>query len=221
VEPDYPSTEYEIVGIVKDTKYAGLREEIQPQCFAPASQFPPVPDWTVVFLRSSAPPSALISAVQEKLRRVNPEIVADFDVFQRDIDNGLVRERLMAMLSGFFGLLALLLAMIGLYGVVSYIVAARRNEIGIRMALGASRGSVAGMILRQTLLLLALGVALGVVLALAVTRGASSLLYALQPNDPLTLAGASVLLTAVALLASYIPTRRAMRVDPMVALKYE
>ncbi len=125
----------------------------------------------------------------------------------------------MAMLSGFFGLLAALLTMIGLYGVISYIVAMRWNEMGIRMALGASRRDVLGIILKQTLALLALGV--GVVLALAAARGASSLLFGLQPNDPLTFAGASALLVTVALLASSLPALRATKVDPMAALRYE
>jgi ABC-type antimicrobial peptide transport system permease subunit len=105
--------------------------------------------------------------------------------------------------------------------VIFYIVVMRRNEIGIRMALGASRRNVVGVILRQTFVLLALGIAVGVVLALAVTRGASSLLYGLQPNDPLTFVGASALLIGVALLASFVPAHRASRVDPMVALRYE
>jgi ABC-type antimicrobial peptide transport system permease subunit len=137
------------------------------------------------------------------------------------IHDGLVQERLMATLSGFFGLLAALLAMIGLYGVISYIVVTRRNEIGIRMALGASRGNVVGIILRQTLLMLALGVAIGVVLALGATQGAGTLLFGLQPNDPLTFVGASALLIAIALVASYLPAYRASRLDPMNALRYE
>jgi len=128
---------------------------------------------------------------------------------------------MMATLSGFFGALAALLTTIGLYGVISYIVVMRRNEIGIRMALGASRGNVVGIVLRQTLTLLAVGVTVGVVLALATTRSAGSLLFGLRPNDPFTFAGASLLLIGVALTASFIPAQRASRVDPMVALRYE
>ena len=127
----------------------------------------------------------------------------------------------MATLSGFFGVLAVLLAVVGLYGVISYIVAMRRNEIGIRMALGASRGDVIGIIVRQTLVLLALGVGVGVVLALAAVRSAASLLFGLQPNDPLTFVAAVGLLVTIALIASFLPARRASRVDPMVALRYE
>ena len=152
---------------------------------------------------------------------LNPEIRSDFSVFRKDIENRLVRERMMALLSGFFGALAGLLTMIGLYGVISYVVVNRRNEIGVRMALGASRVSIVGMVLWQTILLVALGTVLGIALALAATRGAGSLLFGLQPHDPLSLIGASVLVTAVALLAAFLPARRASRVDPMVALRYE
>jgi len=114
-----------------------------------------------------------------------------------------------------------LLTTIGLYGVISYIVSARRNEIGIRVALGASRGNVVGIILRQTVVLLMLGVTIGIAFGLAATRTATSLLFGLRANDPLTFAGASMLLIAVALVASFVPARRASRVDPMVALRYE
>lgn len=138
------------------------------------------------------------------------------------IQNSLMRERTMALLSGFFGALAALLATIGLYRVISYVVAMRRNEIGIRMALGASRQNVVGIIIiRQTLQLLALGIVVGVLLSLVATRGAGSLLFGLQPNDPLTLIAAAASLVTVALLASYLPAYRASRVDPMKALRYE
>jgi len=220
-EPQYPSEVYEIVGVVKGTKYSTLRDDIPPESFGVASQFPPGTTWISVFIRSSASPAAVISALKEKVSRVSPELHAQVSVFQKDIENGLIPERMMATLSGFFGALAALLTTIGLYGVISYIVAMRRNEIGIRMALGASRGNVVGIVLRQTLMLLAVGVAVGVVLALFTARSASSLLFGLRPNDPSTFAGASVLLIGVALTASFVPARRASRVDPMVALRYE
>jgi ABC-type antimicrobial peptide transport system permease subunit len=128
---------------------------------------------------------------------------------------------MMALLSGAFGALAAILTMVGLYGVISYITTMRRNEIGIRMALGATRGSVLIIILRQTLSMLALGIALGVLLSLAATRGASSLLFGLHSNDPLTIIEASAFLVAVALLAGFIPARRASRIEPSNALRYE
>jgi len=220
-EPHYPENEFEIVGVVKDTKYAGLRDEIPPEAFVPALQYPEKFYFTNVFIRSSWPPSAVISAVREKLSYLYPEMRTEYHVFQTEIQNGLVRDRLMALLSGFFGILAALLAMIGLYGVISYIIAMRRNEIGIRMALGASRQDVIAIVLRQTLGLLALGVAIGVLLALTATSGARSLLYGLQPSDPVSLLGAAFFLTVVALVATLLPAYRATRQDPMRALRYE
>jgi len=220
-EPGYPESEYEIVGMIKDTKYDQLRQPPPPITFAPADQFPNPAAWAAFFIRYSSPPSAVISAVREKLSVFNPAITLQFHVLQTDIQNGLARERLMAVLSGFFGALAALLAMIGLYGVISYIVAMRKNEIGIRMALGASPGSVIRIIVRQTLTLLGVGVGSGLVLSMAAARGANSLLYGLEANDPLTLFGAAGFLSAVALAASYIPAYRASRVDPMNALRYE
>jgi predicted permease len=220
-EPSYPASECEIVGVVRDTKYSELREPAPPISFAPADQYPNVGSWAVLFIRFSSPPSAVISAVRDKLSAVSPAITFDFHVLHADIQNGLVRERLMALLSGFFGALAALLTMIGLYGVMSYIVAMRKNEIGIRMALGASRASVIGIIVRQTLTLLGVGVGAGLVLAMAAARGANSLLYGLEASDSLTLFSAAAFLAAVALAASYIPAYRASRVDPMNALRYE
>jgi predicted permease len=220
-EPGYPESEFEIVGIVKDTKYSELRDPPPPISYAPADQFPDRGEWTVLFIRYSSPLPAVISAIREKLGIANPRMSMEFHVLETDVQNGLMRERLMALLSGFFGAVAALLAMVGLYGVISYIVAMRRNEIGIRMALGASRGSVIRIIVRQTLTLLGVGVGSGLVLSMAAARGANSLLYGLQPNDPLTLFSAAGFLSAVALAASYIPAYRASRVEPMNALRYE
>src|SRR6266851_3357306 len=220
-ESGYPETEYEIVGVVKDTKYTDLREPTPPMVFAPDDQFPDMRPWAVLLTRFSSSPSVAITAVREKISQISPAIRTEFHVFQTDIENGLNRERLMAVLSGFFGALAALLAMIGLYGVISYIVATRKNEIGIRMALGASPGSVVLMIVRQTLALLGVGVGAGLVLAIAAAKGANSLLYGLEANDPLTLFSAAGFLAAVALVASYIPAYRASRADPMNALRYE
>ena len=220
-EPDYPESEYEIVGLVRDTKYSDLRDPSPPISYAPADQFSDLGAWIVLFIRYSSPSAAVMAAVREKIALVSPAMAIEFHVLETDVQNGLVRERLMALLSGFFGALAALLAMVGLYGVISYIVAMRRNEIGIRMALGASRGSVIRIIVRQTLTLLGVGVGSGLVLSMAAARGANSLLYGLQANDPLTLLSAAGFLSAVALAASYIPAYRASRVEPMNALRYE
>jgi predicted permease len=220
-EPHYPEIEYEIVGVVKDAKYGGLRDEIPAEVFVPAQQYPEKIYLTNVFIRFSAPPSAVISALRENLTPLYPEMKIEYHLFQAEIQNGLVRERLMALLSGFFGALAALLAVIGIYGVISYIIAMRRNEIGIRMALGATRQAVIGIVLRQTFWLLTLGVVLGLLLAVITTRGARSLLYGLGPTDPLSLLGAAIFLAVVALAASFWPAYRATRHDPMKALRYE
>ncbi len=137
------------------------------------------------------------------------------------ISESMVRDRLMATLSGFFGLLALLLASIGLYGILSYGVASRTKEIGIRMALGARSREVLSLILREALLLVLVGVVVGLPVVYVSTRFASSLLFGLTPTDPLSLVGAALLLFAVAFVAGYIPARRATKVDPLVALRYE
>ena len=220
-EPDYPATVYEIVGVIPDTKYNDLRSQTPPMTFAPASQFPGQGPWTVVMIHSNLNPAAVAAAAKRLIAEKHPDVLTQFSDFQREIRDGLVEERLMATLSGFFGLLAALLAVVGLYGVISYIVAMRRNEIGIRMALGASRRDVVAIIVRQTLVLLVLGVGLGVGLALVAVRSAASLLFGLQPNDPLAFAAATALLVTIALVASFLPARRASRVDPMVALRYE
>lgn len=137
------------------------------------------------------------------------------------IDQTLFQERLFAKLSSFFGLLALVLACVGLYGIMSYAVARRTNEIGIRMALGAERHNILAMVMRETLIMVALGVAIGVPAALAATRVISSMLYDLKPTDPLTITVSASVMITVAAFAGYLPARRASRVDPMVALRYE
>ena len=137
------------------------------------------------------------------------------------IEESIVRDRLLATLSGFFGLLALLLASIGLYGILSYGVASRTNEIGIRMALGARSRDVLSLVLREALLLVLVGVAVGLPAVFAATRFASTLLFGLTPTDPVSLSLAALLMFAVAMTAGYLPARRATKVDPLVALRYE
>jgi predicted permease len=219
-EPGYPSQQCEIVGVVKSTKYAGLRDEIPPESFGVASQFPLGQAMTYVFLHYSASPE-MLTRVEAKVAQFNPEIEAEFRLFRKNIQKGMVQERMMAFLSGAFGTLAILLTAVGLYGVISYIVAMRKNEIGIRMALGASRVDIVRTITRQTAWMLAVGVALGVLLSIATTRGASSLLFGIQPNDVLSVLGAALFLVAVGLLAGYVPAQRASRMDPSTAIRYE
>jgi len=212
---------YQIVGLVKDTKYVNLREAAQEILYTPLAQVDQPHADAQIVIRSNAPLTGLISSVKSVANGANPNMDVSFVVFHQMIDEGLLRDRLMARLSGFFGVLAAVLAAIGLYGVISYIVATRRNEIGIRMALGASRADVVRTILRPTLLLLVCGVAIGVVLALAVGRSAGSLLFGLKPYDPFTLIGASALLLLLGIVAGFVPVYRASRLDPMVALRHE
>ena len=220
-EPDYPSLEYQVVGISKDTKYNSLREGTPPMTYAPASQFPEPRPWLSVFIRSSMPLPAVTSGVKRRLSESHPQIMAEFKEYQTEIESGLTRERLMALLSGFFGVLAAVLAAIGLYGVIAYIVVQRRSEIGIRMALGADRRRVVVMVMKDVAVLLAAGLAIGAAGSLALARTVQSLLFGLSANDPGTFITAGVVLGVVAAVGSFLPARRASRVDPMVALRCE
>jgi putative ABC transport system permease protein len=212
---------FEIVGVVKNTKYYELREDFKPIAFFPDAQDDRPNQSANIVIRAGIPLSALVPAVKHSVAEISPDIDVDFHPFKTAILDGLLQERLMATLSGFFGALAAILAVIGLYGVISYMVARRTNEIGIRMALGANGGGIVRLILREAILLLAIGLAVGAALALAAARTAKSMLFGLKPYDPATLAFAIVTLAVVALAASYIPARRAAGVDPMVALREE
>jgi predicted permease len=218
-EPNYPSTAYQIVGVIRDTKYESLRSGTPPMALAPDTQFPDQRQWTMMMIRSDLPPETIIDSAKRRIAEKHPEVIAQFRVFQTQIRDGLVRERLMAILSGFFGLLAALLATMGLYGVVSFMVTRRSNEIGIRIALGANRGQVLRMVMREAGLLLAIGVVIGTVASLVAGRGAGSLLFGLKPYDPLTFGLATALLIAIGALASFLPARRASKLDPMAALR--
>ena len=222
-EPNFPATIYEIVGVVRDTKYSGLREATAPpEAYAPYEQYPPdlVP-WMAVIVHARTPASALMPAVRAKMGERNPEISVDYDVLEEEIASSLVGDRMMALLSGFFGALAALLTMVGLYGVISYFVALRRNEIGIRIALGADAGRIVAMILGETIAMVGLGTAIGLALSVAAAKSVGTLVFGLKPTDPLTLAGAAALLIAVAAAASYVPARRAARIEPMIALRHD
>ena len=161
------------------------------------------------------------AAIRRTVQEVSSGISFDFAGLQDQIRQSLQAERLLATLSGFFGALAVVLAMIGLYGVMSYTVAERTSEIGIRMALGAQRADVTAMILRKAATLLVAGLAVGAGLSLAAASAASALLFGLKPRDPVTLGIAAAVLAAVALGASYLPARRAAALDPIASLKEE
>jgi predicted permease len=220
-EPNYPETLYQVVGVVKNTKYNQLKDELKPITFVPASQNPSGYAFGSILIRSNAPLAGLISEVKRAVGEVSPDIGIDFKVFKNMVREGLLPEQLMAMLSGFFGFLAAMLATIGLYGVMSYMVARRQNEIGIRMALGADGRQVVRIILREAAMLLVIGLGIGTLLALAAASAAASMLFGLKPHDPATLLLAVATLAAVAVAASYVPARRAAKLDPMVALRDE
>jgi predicted permease len=212
---------YQIVGLVKNSKYQSLREDFKAIAYVASSQDKTPGFGTNIIVRSTAPLGSLLAAVRRTVLEQNPEISLEFHVFHAQLRESLLRERLMATLSGFFGFLAVVLATIGLYGVMSYMVARRRSEIGIRMALGANRGDVLSLVLREAGVLLAAGLVIGVGLAVAAGRAATSLLFGLKPTDPVTIGLSVALLAAVAIVASFLPAFRASRLEPMLALREE
>jgi predicted permease len=214
-----PVTRYEIVGLVRDTIYGDLREEFAPIAYHAAAQAAGVGPGGNFMIRSRPPQAETIAAVKRVLDEINPAITVSFQGFKPMIEATVLPERLMATLSGFFGLLALLLACAGIYGILSYSVASRIHEIGVRMALGAGRRDVLWLILREAFWLVIAGVAVGLLMALAGARLASTLLFGLTPADPVSLLFAALLMLVVAMMAGYLPARRATRVDPMVALR--
>ena len=219
--PNDPETAYEIVGLVRDTKYAELTEAPEPIVYLASSQNAHPGTSAQFLIRSSLAQGAVTEAVRRVLVDMNPGINLSFLGFQSMIQESLLRERLLATLSGFFGGLALLLASIGLYGILSYGVASRTKEIGIRMALGAQSRAVLSLVLREALVLVLVGLAVGLPLVFAVKRFVSTLLFGLAPTDPVSLGLAALLMFVVAMIAGYLPARRATKVDPLVALRYE
>jgi putative ABC transport system permease protein len=219
--PGKPRPLYEIVGVTKDNKFQDMHEEFLPFMYFPATQQEkPSPD-DQILIRSSLPLTSLIGSLKETIGNMNPGIDLEFRVFRTSIHESLLQDELMATLSGFFGFLAALLAAIGLYGVISYMVVQRTKEIGIRMAIGAERADVLRLILGEAGLLTTTGLLIGAGLALGAAQAAKSLLYGLKPRDPLTLLAAVVVLSAVAAIASFWPAYRASRLDPLIALRYE
>jgi predicted permease len=212
---------YEIIGVVRDSKYNDLRRDIHAMMYSPQAGLGGLMGASFE-LRTATDPQAIVPTVRKVVAQVNANLpLYNVTTESEQIDRLLFEERLVARVSGFFGVLALVLACIGLYGLLSYEVSRRTREIGIRMALGAQPRSVLGLVLRQGITLAIVGAAVGIGVALGVTRYLKSMLYDVRANDPLTMIAVAVLLTLVALAACYIPARRATRVDPMVALRYE
>ncbi len=214
-------TDMEIIGVVKDIKYMNLRNEIPDQAFLPYLASRNQGGMTV-FLRTAADSNAIFTILRAKIRELDASLpLQGMRTVQEDLNDTLVTERMTANLSAVFGFLATLLAIIGLYGVMAYSVARRTREIGIRMALGALEGSVVWMVMKEVLLLVVLGVMVALPAAFGLTRLIRAQLYGVTPNDPWTMALATIGLTLVACAAGYVPALRASRVDPIRALRYE
>jgi len=216
----------QIVGVVHDAKFYHLDEGRQAIAYFPYAQY--IPDWGVGLylghfqVRFSGDPQSITAAVRQAVSSVNSNVpIETVQTLSDRVENSVASKRLVAQLSGFFGMLAVFLACIGIFGLMSFAVSRRTNEIGIRMALGADRSSVVGMVMKEVIVLIGVGLAVGIPVALFCDRLAASLLFGLEPSDPATIVGATLALLGIASLAGYLPARRAAKVDPMIALRYE
>jgi len=218
---DGPS-DFVVIGVVADTKHGSVREKPQRRFYIPF--FNPIGEVSSanVLVRTYGDPATTISAVRAAVKQTAANLpLIEVQTMNQRVSQSLATDRTITKLSGVFGQLAMILVCIGLYGIMSYAVSGRTGEFGIRIALGAQRGSVLWLILRESLLLMLVGVAVGLPLILGAGKWISSLLFGVKPADPTALAIATVLMFATGILASYIPARRAMRVNPIVALRYE
>jgi len=210
----------EIVGVVADTKHAGLDSVAQPMIYWAMKQFPT--NFMTLVVRTKGDPMRLAPAIAREVRALDAnQPFADPKPLDAYLNQSVAQRRFSMTLLGVFSGLALVLAALGIYGVLAYSVAQRTREIGVRMALGARDSAVAGMVVREALGVVCVGLVVGVVGAVALTRVLATLLYDISPTDPLTFAGVTLALGAVAVTASYFPARRAARVDPIVALRQE
>jgi putative ABC transport system permease protein len=218
---DLPS-KVTVAGVVKDAKYSSAGEDDMADVYLPYLQLPRDLGGMNVEIRTRIDPLSLVPQIRELVAQIDRNIpISDVRTQQEQVSESLLQQRLFARLSSFFGLLALLLVGVGLYGLVAYAAAQRTHEIGVRIALGAPREDILQLVVGQGLKVTLIGVGIGVVVAFVLTRFISSLLYGVKPADPVTFGAVSLILIAVALLASYLPARRATKVDPTVALRYE
>ncbi|MGH9864483.1 MAG: FtsX-like permease family protein, partial [Candidatus Acidiferrales bacterium] len=211
----------QIVGIVSNAGLYDIRKPPQPTVYLPTLQYGDYADDDELLVHTTIPSAAVVPSVRQVIDALGRHTALSVKPLTEVVDRSILQERVTALLSAFFGALALLLAAIGLYGLMAYNVTRRTRELGIRVALGAEPASILCMILRETLILTFAGVIIGVPCALAATRLISHMLFGVTPYDPVTLSAVAVALFAVAAAAGYIPARRAMRVDPMVALRHE
>ncbi|HLY16185.1 MAG TPA: ABC transporter permease [Bryobacteraceae bacterium] len=211
----------EIVGVVRDTKYESMRDEVPVEVYQPYHQMEFVLGM-FAYVRTTRSPQQAFSSIRQVVHGLDPNLpVSRMKTLEAQMEESLITERLVATLSSGFGLLATLLAAIGLYGVMAYVVAQRTREIGVRIALGASRQDVISLVMKDVVMLTGIGILIGLPAAWALTRIVQEQLYGIQPNDALTIAAATIGIAFVALLAGYVPAQRATRVDPMRALRWE
>jgi len=220
-EAGYPEVTYEIIGVVANTKYSDLRDEMPPIAYVPIAQDPALLPWAPVIVRGRTSLPALTTAIGQRVKRLSPSLAVQFIDLKSQIRERLSADRATAWLAGAFGALAIIMVTVGLYGIIAYLAVSRRHEIGIRLSLGSTRAQIVMLVLRDSLWLLAVGLAIGVPATVFAMRTASTLLFGLSPTDPATIAGATALLGAAAGLAASIPAWRASRVDPQVALRSE
>ncbi len=211
-----------MVGVAKDSRYDRLRNAVKPTIFLPYLQAGGSLGGFWVAVRTTSRPAAILPAITAALASVDPQVpMRNVRTQAEQIDETIGNERFFTRVLVFFGLFALLVACIGLHGITAYSAARRTSEIGVRIAFGASRASVLWMVLRQVVVMTGVGLALGVPLAVAGSRVVRSMLFGIEPGDPATIAGAIAVMAVVALVAGWLPARRASRMDPLAALRYE